>query len=352
MVKGVADRTADGYGRRMDEQEGEISPIAFGSWEDFWRVRHDGALWRPYFQRALHLAGYPTAEVALLTPSQYPTARAGDVVITVYPDPSIAGSTWATEVEAHALTAGHNLPIPALLAHGEFPSPEGAPRWGWLIESVAGGRAWSEVNREPWTAVMPDRAAADLGVVMRRLHGTPHDHATFLGADWSRFLSLVQEESAHLGRADKRLDEFPLTVRSALEDLAAATVAAVSCREPSKLLHGDLHGDNVFVDPASGALTALIDLNEMCAGAVWYDLADVCFRLFEGEPTLVRQFLAAYGVDLTDHSAVAMRLLGWGLVHDFDGLTGTIGRRGLPPSAELPKIAGRVCGLSAEPDSN
>lgn len=342
----------DGYGRRMDEQEDAVSPIAFGSWEDFWRVRHDVALWRPYFQCALHLAGYPTSDVTLLTPSQYPTARADDVVITVYPDPSIAGSTWAMEVEAHALTAGRNLPIPPLLAHGEFPAPEGAPPWGWLIESAAGGRAWSEVNRQPLPAVMPGRAAADLGDVVRRLHGTPHDHATFLGTDWGRFLGLVREESAHLGRADKRLDGFPLTVRSALADLAAATAGAVNCREPAKLLHGDLHGDNIFVDPDSGELTALIDLNEVSAGDVWYDLADVCFRLFEGHPFLVRRFLAAYGVDLTDRAAVAMRLLGWALVHDFDGLSGTIGRRGLPPSDDVRTIAAHLTGLAEEPASN
>lgn len=312
-------------------------PRHFASWDEYWRLRHDSTFWIPYFRKALQLAGRSSGEIVMLGPSQYPHARAGDVVITIYPDPSIARDTFAMELEAHALVSGHGLPIPELRAHGDFPAAPYGARWNWLVESAASGLPWSQVKDG-----LP--AVFDLGVALRRLHEISHDGGRMLRPDWQRFCELVEDELAHLGTNDPRLDGFPKPLRSALRDLAESTFHGIDTAAPTRLLHGDLHGGNVFVDPESGRLCGLIDLNEMYAGAAWYDLADACFRLLNGAPELTPQLLRGYGVVPT--TRIATRLLGWALLHDFDGVTATIQHRGIPASiGDIDGLARHLTGL-------
>jgi len=141
-----------------------------------------------------------------------------------------------------------------------------------------------------------------------------------------------------LGVNDARLDGFPEHLRPGLRDLAAATLDALDTDAPTKLLHGDIHGDNVFVDHATGRLTGLIDLNEMYVGDPWYDLADAAFRLFGGAPGLTDRLLRGYGLDPSTHDYASL-LLGWALLHDFDGITATIKQRGIPAGADLDELA-------------
>jgi len=148
-------------------------PRRFASWEQYWAVRHDSALWQPFFAMALRSEGFPTDEVVVLSPSQYPTARAGDVIITIYPETAIAGDSCAMELEAHALVQGRGLPVPNLIAHGTFEHPTEELSWSWLLESAADGAPWSQVRAE-LSDEQARRCATDVGVTLRRLHETPH----------------------------------------------------------------------------------------------------------------------------------------------------------------------------------
>jgi len=321
-------------------------PRTFASWDAFWAVRHDATVWEPFVINALTAASLPVTEVVMLSPSQYPTARAGDVIVTIYPDASIAGVSCAMELEALALVAGRGLPLPDLIAHGIFQHPTEDVSWSWLIESAADGVPWTRVRAD----ISDDnarRCATHLGETLRLLHTTPHEGAAVLAPDWTRFIDLVGDETRGLGIIDGRLDGFPESTRRALRDLAEATFAGLDTTAPTALLHGDVHGDNVFVDPVSGGLTALIDLNEMYAGDPWYDLADAVFRLFQGGPGLTRRLLRGYGLDsATD--GLPTSLLGWGLLHDFDGLTPTIRSRGLPATRDIDELAHHLTGLDPE----
>lgn len=312
---------------RGSESVVSVRRVRFGSWEEYWAARNDPAVWLPLVRRALDLAGMSGAgSPTMLVPSQYPTARAGDVVVTIYPEEWDGRASYALEMEAHSIVDGQGLPIPRLLAHGE------GPPWSWLIESAADGVAW----------IPSETSAFDFGAVLRRLHDTPHDRGLLLG--WGRFRTLVVDELANLGRNDDRLAAFPSDLRPGLRELAESTYAAVDCRAPTRLLHGDVHGDNVFVDPVSAKLTAIIDLNEMYAGDPWYDLADACFRLLRGEPPLVERMLEGYGLVPMDRDETALRLLGWGLLHDFDGLTSVVQSRGVPTSS-VREVARQLTGL-------
>ncbi len=328
----------------MSSAEDRLVPREFASWEDYWPVRNDAELWTPYFRRALELAREAPADVVLLRPSQYPTARSGDVVVTVYPGPLLGSGAYAMEVEAHSLLAAHELPTPELIAHGEFRDPTGRAFWHWLVESTAPGMPWNRL-RYGLDADRMRRGAWQTGAALREFHGVPHESGSILGPDWGRFLRLITDEVEHLGDNDERLSAFPERIRPALRALAASTLGAVDTAIPSSLLHGDVHGDNIFLDPASGAVSAIIDFNEMYAGDPWYDLADACFRLLHGTPPLVGDLLRGYSLDPTPW--VAVHLLAWGLLHDFDGLSATVEHRGIPDGDDISRLAVHLTGLGS-----
>lgn len=332
----------------MSPVDDDLVPRAFGSWHEYWSVRHDKGLWTPHFRRALNLAGVASAEIVMLRPSQYPTARSDDLVVTVYPDASVAGNTFALELEAHALVADQGLPIPGVVAHGEFPHSVGQPVWHWLVESAATGQPWNQLRSrlDPWQM---NRAAEDTGAALGRLHAVPHESGAMLGPQWERFTRLIKDEAENLGTGhDDRLRCFPERFRPSLKTLAEVTYAAVDTTAASSLLHGDVHGDNIFLDPESGRLAAIIDLNEMYAGHPWYDLADACFRLLHGAPPFTSDLLCGYGIDTPTAEHVAVRLVGWGLLHDFDGLTGTVEARGIPSElSNIGELASHLTGLTS-----
>lgn len=319
-------------------------PVFFRSWDEYWAARNDPAVWLPFARRALREAELPTPEsLTMQTPSQYPTARAGDAVVTIYPDAWGGRSSYDLELEAHSIVQHRDLPIPRLLAHGDFPYETGEPQW-WLIESAATGVPWATLKDEP-SPEMARNAASSLGAALRRLHDTPHDQGRLLATSWTRFRQLVEDELTDLGTNDNRLASFPAALRPALRELAETTYRALDDGASTRLLHGDVHADNVFVDPSSGELTAIIDLNEMSTGDPWYDLGDACFRLARGEPPLTEHLLRGYGFTTGECADAAECLLGWGLLHDFDGLTPVVQSRGVPTS-NLRDLAGHLTGLN------
>lgn len=281
----------------------------------------------------------------MLTPSQWPTALARnlDAVVTVYPDQWGGPSSYALEIDAHGVLAGHDLPVPDLIAHGTVPSPATRTRWSWLIETKAPGQPWSRVG-PTMSSQHRQRAASQVGAILHRWHQVPHaSRGGHLGSGWGPFLNLIRDELNHLGEHDERLARFPPALRPHLRTLAASTLADVDDTAPTSLLHGDVHSENVLVDPMAGAVTGIIDLNEMYAGHPWYDLADTSFRLLHGEPGCVQHMLTGYGLDIEEPvDGIALRLLGWALLHDFDVLTPTCQERGIPQG----NVADLACHLT------
>ncbi|WP_020579755.1 phosphotransferase family protein [Actinopolymorpha alba] len=330
---------------------GDVAPLlpTFSSFEEYWAARNHPTLWLEAIRHALDAAGLPsTGSVEMLGPSQYPTALACDLdaVATVYPDQWGGTRSYELEIEAHGVIAGHGLPVPDLIAHGALPSPAATrPGWAWLIETNAPGQPWSRVG-PAMSRRRRERAASHLGALLRRWHAIPHTgRGGHLGSGWDAFLHLIRDELSHLGENDGRLAGFPPAMRPDLHRLAATTLTEVDAATPTSLIHGDVHSENVLVDQAVGAVTGIIDLNEMYAGHPWYDLADACFRLLQGEPGSVHRLLTGYGLDLEEPvDGIALRLLGWALLHDFDVLTPTCQLRGTPQT-NVADLAGRITGL-------
>lgn len=271
-------------------------------------------------RRVLDMAGLPSdGPIEILTPSQYPTARATEtgVVVSVYPEHWGGPEAWAVEVEAHEILDASGMPVPRIVARGELFSGPGRYSWPWLIETEARGLVWSRAVNEMSARDRLD-AARRLGSLLARWHRLPCGSGPLLGTGWDRFLTLATDELINLGSHDGRLDFLPPQLHEQLKQRAAETLRGIDRDSAPRLVHGDLFAENVFVDPATGALT-IIDLNEMYAGHPWYDLADVCFRLLHGERGSTVALLEGYGL-LPDGSTedIATGLLGWALLHDFD----------------------------------
>jgi hygromycin-B 7''-O-kinase len=286
-------------------------------------VRERPWLWTPLMRRALEVAGLPSSgRLEMLGPGQYPTARGVGlgVVVSVYPEHWDGRAAWKLEREAHAVVDGSGLPVPRLVGYGELFPDADRYSWPWLIEADAAGAPWAQALE-----LMPPRAGADaaaqLGSALRRLHDHPCGNGPLLGAGWGRFLALVSDERDRLGENDDRLQALPASLHEPLRELAAATLEQVDSGSIPQLLHGDVRASNLLIDPESGVLT-MIDLNEMNAGLGWYDLADAAFRLFHGDPRCIAAMLDAYRLPAHySDGDVALRLLGWALLHDFDGIT-------------------------------
>ncbi|MBM7788134.1 phosphotransferase family protein [Tenggerimyces flavus] len=319
----------------------------FGSDEEYAAGRNHPTLWLPVFRRALRAAGLsPDGPLELLAPSQYPTAAARDhgLVATVYPSHWGGFDAYRLELDAHALLEPTSLPIPRLVAHGTLLASTSDHPWPWLIETEVVGRPWSEVVPTLPPSVQL-RSAAELGATLQRWHSVPHDHGQIVNARWDNFLRLVTEERDTLGADDDRLALLGPVPEGALHALAASTLSEVDTTRSTSLLHSDVHGGNVLLDPGTGALVGIIDFNEVQAGHAWYDLADACFRLLHGDPHLVPAFLNGYGLseaDLAD--GAALRLLGWGLLHDFDVLTPAAEAR-RPTQTSVAALALHLTGL-------
>lgn len=139
------------------------------------------------------------------------------------------------------------------------------------------------------------------------------------------------------GSVSSRADTFegrmavlaPLVDERALRRIWAAAVAAPAHEPPPVWLHGDLHPANMLV--AAGAVVAVIDFGDLCAGDPACDLGAV--RLGLPEAAMAR-FWAAYGrVD----PGTVVRSLGWAVL--FGLMLLEIGLEGRPSYAEVGRAA-------------
>ncbi|HET7486714.1 MAG TPA: aminoglycoside phosphotransferase family protein [Acidimicrobiales bacterium] len=180
------------------------------------------------------------------------------------------------------------LPVPVPVRVGR---PGAGYPWPWSVvpwfEGTPGDRA---------ALADPAGAAGQLARFLRALHteapaGAPHNpYRDVLLAERGERL---EERLAGLG------DEVDgAGVRRVFEWAATAPARA----GPRVWIHGDLHPANVVV--RDGALAAVVDFGDLCAGDPAVDVAGAWLLL---PPAVHPVFAAAYGVD----PALARRATGW-----------------------------------------
>ena len=225
------------------------------------------------------------------------------------------------EVAAHRALALLGLPIPSIVAYEAEP-PE-------LDRSIALTSAMPGVALADAPDAGPvDAIACAAGAMLAPINRVPvrgygwvtgvMAGATLLAeratrAGWAAEYLAAAEQVATSGILPPR---HVRRMRSAVEAWAALPGSPVS-----HLAHGDFDTTHIYVDPASGTFTGVIDLGEIRGADRWYDLGHLLLHDGEaGRPRLFPPVLDGYGAviglhgDVMDHlrlqaTAIATRAL-------------------------------------------
>lgn len=183
-----------------------------------------------------------------------------------------AGADQNVHTEAvvmeHARAAG--VPVADVLGVGH---DDQLPGGRWLLTRAAPGRTLQDVGR---TAPTIGRTLDELAEYYTLLHKvSPPGHGP-IAADglrgelgsWSRWQRQTIEEALDvLIRRDAVSADFASRVRQLSEAFAGELDQA-----PPALLHADLGDGEAYVDPATGAVTAIVDWGSALVGDPLYDL--------------------------------------------------------------------------------
>lgn len=170
-------------------------------------------------------------------------------------------------------------------------TPAASYPWPWSIVSWIEGRS---ADLEPLRSDQGEALAENLLALHR-------DDPIDAPYNPYRSVALAGRQEALLTRLEQ-LREFDTSERSTLEALWRRSIAAGECRD-KRWIHGDLHPKNVLV--RNGALAAIIDWGDVCAGDPATDLAAawMFFDTTEG----FASFLSCYD---PSEAAIA-RAAGW-----------------------------------------
>jgi hypothetical protein len=184
---------------------------------------------------------------------------------------------------------GKVVRVAGWLAEQDFPAVR---LWPGVDQPVRIGEylatVWVEVP-----AVGPAPVAADLGRLLRRLHGLPTPPAALDVPQWAP----LDDVRRRLGDAEELSTpdlEFLRDRRSALDERLSGLVFPL----PPAVVHGDAHLGNVIPGPAG---PVLCDFDSTCLGPPEWDLTPLAVGMLRfGDPARDQRVLAReYGFDVT-----------------------------------------------------
>jgi hygromycin-B 7''-O-kinase len=293
---------------------GELARI--NSDQTYAELRNDADFWEPWVRGALCDLGFP-APTTLRVPgeSTNPVLIADTgLAVKLYGEHWCGPQSYASELEAYQVLQGTGLPIPRLLARGELRPGDAQWPWPFLVIEAVEGITW----RQTMDAADPARRPAparDIGRLLRRLQSVPLTGSAVLRPDSEVFDTLLQERRAAT-IADHR--EWGYLSPRLLDDVEAflPEVGELLAGRERFLVHGDLHGTNLFVDGDGERISGLIDFTDMYAGDPRYGLVQLHLNAFRGD----RELLAAAleGADWEVDKGFAREMLAFTFLHDFE----------------------------------
>lgn len=279
--------------------------------------RHLGDVdhWRPWVQLALSDAGLaPANEIVSGVVGSFPTFRCdGTSFVKLFSDLPWAQDDSAAELDSYRCLEGVALPVPPMLAKGElYPNEEGSWPWPYLILGAVDGKPIGEGGP------CPIEVARELGHALRRLHGVDLSPARdVLRPAWDRYVALLRSRRGSMATDERRLATLAPHLRSELGIFVPRDPADLvdTGRQPV-LVHGDVHGDHVFVDSDTGRLTGIIDFGDAWAGDPDYELLALHAGTFGWDTSVLAAFLDTYGYHGHLDDAWPRRMLQLTLLHE------------------------------------
>ena len=299
---------------------------------------------------ALQITGLPSeGEVRTRFPTTHVAALVGDrYLVKLHYEDWFGESCFQSEREGYAFLRGSGLPIPELLAEGSLYPPEG-PGWRWpfLVMTVMPGRDLRSLGAA-LTREDLERCADFVGDVLGRLHDVPVHDAEHTRHD--AYVELIRARMAACARDHRAWASLPPHMVEEVRDYVWEAHHLIDPdREPPVLIHGDLHGGNLFVTGEPGFLTpvGIVDFNDIYLGDRHYDLVAVHLRALQADKRLLRRALDAYGWGRLEPEW-PRRMLAQTLTHDYDLIRPVVDRfPSIRSVATLDELAARLWDLDA-----
>jgi len=195
------------------------------------------------------------------TTARFPTG----VVLKASREQSVRAEVYAARCAERA-----GVPVPAILAEGK---DQRLPGQDWFVMRRAEGQPWASLAQ---TDVQRARTLDDIGHVFASLHGVPmRNYGPLTPSLGGRYLSWSDWLHAELLSCSQPLireGHLPPHFMHMAEDMLRSLAPQLENVRPA-LLHGDLGDQEIFVDPRSGAVTAIVDWGDALSGDPLYDFA-------------------------------------------------------------------------------
>ncbi len=295
------------------------APPIFDDDDAYERSLTDGPFWAPYAKAALRQVGFSDeGEVVTYFPTTHVAALVDDrYLVKLHYEEWFGEDCFQTEREAYAMLAGRELPIPELLAEGALYDNGEAWRWPFLVMTAMRGRSMRE-HGSHLTDAERARAAAFIGETLRELHKTPITDGEYVS--FEMYADLIQTRTARCHRDHETWGSLPAHLVDQVRDYVRESRDLIDPeRRPAKLLHGDLHDGNVFLDgePGATAPTGIVDFNDVQEGDPHYDLVAVHLKALGADKGLLKIVLDAYGWGELG-KRWPRRMMALTLAHDYD----------------------------------
>lgn len=187
------------------------------------------------------------------------------VVLKASQEQSVRAEAYAARCAERA-----SVPVPAILAEGK---DQRLPGQDWFVMRRAGGQPWASVAQ---TDVQRTRTLDDIGQVFASLHSVPmRDYGPLtpgLDGQYPSWSGWLHAELLSCCQPLIRKGHLPSHFMRMAEDVSRSLAPQLENVRPV-LLHGDLGDGEIFVDPYSGAVTAIVDWGDALSGDPLYDFA-------------------------------------------------------------------------------
>ena len=279
-------------------------------------------------------------------PGTFPTFIAAERWVIKFFGPLFDGlASYQTELTVSHLLHPPEFPVPALLGSGQlFQDGEVDFPWPYLIYEYVPfpslGEVYDQVSRPARLAL-----ARQLGQLLRRMHAIQIPGGSNLHSTWNSYLDHLTRLSSDCHPRHLAWGSLPAHLLAEIPGFLLPPSALLPPAPSPSLLHVDLTRDHLLGDLHDGdwQLRAIIDFGDALTGDLFYELVVLHLEIFDADPSLLREFLAAYQPSPLHRQDFVRKAMTLTLLHPYDAFATVFTRHpGLRQCPSLPELADRL----------